>query len=93
MRRRPRRNKRPSKKKDNIKVKIPENCYKCIWGTKPTIKQVKIKCTKRDAEVVKEDEGWMCYSYSDKKMLEEKNYRKESTVILVNWILQYNIYI
>ena len=53
-------------------------------GAEPTIERAKIKCTKKDAEVVKEDEGWMCCSYSDKKMLEGKNYRKESTGTLVN---------
>ena len=72
MRGRPRREKRPPRKKYIIKVKILENCYKCIWGAKPTIERAKIKCTKKDPEVVKENEGWMCCSYSDKKMIEEK---------------------
>ena len=66
MRGRSRKEKKPLKKKDIIKVKIPENCYKCTLGTKSSI--VKIKCTKKDAVVVKEDEGWMCCSYSDIKM-------------------------
>ena len=84
MKGRRKREKKLQRKKDIIKVKIPENCFKCIWGAKPTIEQAKIKCTKKDAEVVKEDEGWMCCSYSDKKMLEGKNYGKESTGTLVN---------
>ncbi len=66
MKGRSRKEKKPLKKKDIIKVTIPENCYKCIWGTKSSI--VKIKCTKKDAVVVKEDKDWMCCSYSDKKM-------------------------
>jgi hypothetical protein len=64
MRRRPRREKKITKKKDIIKVKIPENCFTCRWGIKPTIEQAEIKCTKKDAMVVQEDEGWMCCSYS-----------------------------
>ena len=68
MKGRRKREKKLQRKKDIIKVKIPENCFKCIWGAKPTIEQAKIKCTKKDAEVVKEDEGWMCCSYSDKKI-------------------------
>ena len=58
--------KNPLKKKDIIKVQIPENCYKCIYGTKSSV--AKIKCTKKDAVVIKEDESWMCCSYTDKKM-------------------------
>ena len=74
MKRRPRKEKKLRKKKDSIKVKIPENCYTCTWGTKSSV--VKIKCTKKDADVIKEDEGWMCGSYSDKKMIEEKTIEK-----------------
>ena len=65
MKGRRRKEKKPLKKKDIIKVKIPENCYKCIWGTKSTV--AKIKCTKKDAVVIKEDESRMCCSYTDKK--------------------------
>jgi len=75
MKGRRRKEKKPLKKKDIVKVKIPENCYKCIWGTKSSV--VKIKCAKKDAVVVKEDEGWMCCSYSDIKMLEGKNVEKK----------------
>jgi len=66
MKGRRRKEKKPLKKKDIIKVKIPESCYKCIWGTKSTV--AKIKCTKKDAVVIKEDEGWMCCSYTDKNV-------------------------
>lgn len=72
MRGRPRREIKHRRKKDIIKVKIPENCFKCIWRAELTFERAKIKCTKKDAEVVKEDESWMCCSYSDKKMMEEK---------------------
>ena len=75
MKRRPRKKKKSPKKKDSIKVKIPENCYTCAWRTKSSV--VKIKCTKKDAEVIKEDAEWMCGSYSGKKMIEEITIEKK----------------
>jgi len=65
MKGRPRKEKKSPMKRDIVKVKIPENCYTCTWGTKSSV--VKIKCTKKDADVINEDEGWMCCSYSEKK--------------------------
>ncbi len=66
MKGRQRKEKKKLKKKDIIKVTIPENCYKCIYGTKSSV--AKIKCTNKYAVVIKEDESWMCCSYTDKKM-------------------------
>ena len=65
MKGRPRKQKKSPMKRDIVKVKIPENCYTCTWGTESSV--VKIKCTKKDADVINEDEGWMCCSYSKKK--------------------------
>ena len=47
-------------------IKIPEGCFHCRWSSKPSIKQVKIRCNRKDAVVVNEDEGWICHSYVGK---------------------------
>ena len=50
-------------KNDESGIKIPEGCLKCRWSSKPSITQFKIRCKRKDAVVLKEDEGWMCHSY------------------------------
>lgn len=53
-------------KTDECRIRIPEGCFQCRWSSKPSIKQVKIRCKRKDAVVIKEDEGWLCYSYIGK---------------------------
>ena len=47
-------------------IKVPEGCFQCRWSSKPSIKQVQVKCKRIDAVVVNEDEGWICHSYVGK---------------------------
>ena len=54
------------KKTDETGIKIPEACPKCKWSSESSIKYAKIRCKKKNAVVIKDDNGWICYSYSSK---------------------------
>ena len=52
-------------KKTTIGVKIPQDCFKCIWKeNKTTIEKAKIKCNNKDAIVLQENDEWVCYSFA-----------------------------
>ena len=67
---------RRKSKKTIIGVKVPQDCFKCVWKeNKTTI--AKIKCNNKDAEVLQENGEWVCYSFAahipnNKKKINEK---------------------